>query len=277
MGDLGNLEGSHQHGFRESTVTAMLEIPSIIAKELDSNKKVLISGTDVKSLIDRTEISMNKHVTWLESIGMIVNINKNKAVLFSRSPVPSLEIKVKVSGFRTSPTMKILGVIFDSALSWKPQVEKVLKIARGTIHGLRVLRRTLPLQQFMNILTSQFFSKIYYGSQVWLSSLYECDMKRIESIHYRALRVGIFDFKNQVSREIIDLNFKRITPREWSEYSISQIMIRVFTSKSPESLFTCLNSHAYFINRPQRLRFFDSSKTRVGFQCIENKVGIVAS
>jgi hypothetical protein len=42
--DCWDLEGSHQHGFKadHSTVTAMIEIQSIIAKNLDQGKKVLV-------------------------------------------------------------------------------------------------------------------------------------------------------------------------------------------------------------------------------------------
>jgi hypothetical protein len=173
--------------------------------------------------------------------------------------------------------MKILGVTFDAQLSWKPHVEKVIRVAKITIHGLRILRRNLPLSHFMRVLTSQFFSKVYYGSPIWLNSLLENDLKRVERIHYRALRVGIYDFKNKVSRDLLDHDFKRATPREWSNYSVAQEMIRIFVSKCPSSLFTRLEPQGYLINRPTRMRFYDASRTRIGHQCFENKVSRIST
>jgi hypothetical protein len=114
-----------------------------------------------------------------------------------------------------------------------------MKNAKGILHGLRVLRRNLPLTQFMHVLTSQSFLKIYYGASVWLPSLTQVDIHRVDRIHYRAIQVGIHDFKNQVSKESLDRDFKRATPSEWGDYCSAQEMIRVFNS---------INVHRHFSN-----------------------------
>ncbi len=86
---------------------------------------VLISGKDTNDLKDQAELEMIRHVTWLESIGMVVNISKTESVLFSRKPEPSIVLNVCGSSFSSTNMMKVLRVTFDVQLSWKPQVEKV--------------------------------------------------------------------------------------------------------------------------------------------------------
>jgi hypothetical protein len=110
----------------------------------------------------------------------------------------------------------------------------------------------------MHVLTSQFFVKIYYGAPVWLPSLAQV-VHRVDRIHYRALRVGIHDYRNQVSKESLDTDFKRATPCEWSDYCCAQEMIRVFNSESLLSLFHRLEGQVYFMKRKQLVRFYDSS------------------
>jgi len=61
--DCEALEGAHQHGFRpnHSTVTAMMEIQSLIADSLDKNEMVLMYSTDLSAAFDmlRPGVLMN--------------------------------------------------------------------------------------------------------------------------------------------------------------------------------------------------------------------------
>ena len=118
----------------------------------------------------------------------------------------------------------------------------------------------------MHVLTPQFFSKIYYGSAVWLGPLGSKDWKRIESLHYSALRVACHDYRNKVHREILDHDYKRATPREWSNYSHSREMIRIFNTQCPPELFSKLQAQSYQVSRPGRVLFFDKSRHIIGMQ-----------
>jgi len=238
---------------------------------------VLISGVDNKSLITSASVVMDKHVKWLESIGMVVNVGKTEAVLFSKHYEPPVTLTVGNTSFDTTQSMNILGVTFDAQLNWNQQVDKVLDRAKRAMNGLRILQKSLRINKFVKILTSQFFSKIYYGSPVWLSSLTVSNLKRIESIHYRALRLCYHDYKCQIARDIIDHDLCRANPSEWKNYTVASEMIRIFNSGSPVRLYTRLLDNSYVIHRPDRIRFFSSSHTKIGDQSFENKVVTITS
>ena len=137
---------------------------------------------------------IHKHVDWLQSIGMVVNIAKTEAVVFARNPIDPVELDVNGTKFKTSLSMKILGVVFDSRMKWDNHVDKILGQAKKTLNGLRILRRNLSLDGYVHILTSQFYAKLYYSSPVWLPHVSSRDLKRLESIHYKALRIGCNDY-----------------------------------------------------------------------------------
>jgi hypothetical protein len=72
--------------------------------------------------------------------------------------------------------------------------------------------------------------------------------------------------------EILDHDFRRATPSEWSNYCVCKEMIRILNRQMPKSTFDRISSNSYTLNRPLRLRFFDNSRTKVGRQCFENKI-----
>jgi hypothetical protein len=159
---------------------------------------------------------MKKHVDWLTKIGMVVNVDKTEAVIFSKSPVKPVTMTVKGESFSTRDSMKVLGVMFDARLKWDVHVNNVIKNAKSNIRGLRILRLNLSEKNYLKILNAQFYSKMYYGSVVWLGHVSFCDRKCLDSLHYSALRIGCYDHAKCLLRWVLDHDYKRATPLEWS-------------------------------------------------------------
>jgi len=219
---------------------------------------------------------MEKHVNWLKSIGMVVNVGKTEAVIFSKNEPRFTTLTVNNESFSTSSSMKVLGVTFDSKLKWDVHVNNVVKSAKKSIQGLRILRRNLSEYNFMKVLTAQLFSKMYYGSSVWLNHLSSIDFKRVESIHYTALRIACHDYKCSVSRGVLDHDYRRATPKEWMNYGVAREFIRIYQIGTPVGLFERLDKQSYRTSRPQLVKFYDTSRTRIGLQIFSNKVAIVS-
>jgi hypothetical protein len=110
--------------------------------------------------------------------------------------------------------MKVLGVTFDSGLKWDSHGSNVISRAKKSLNGIGILRRNLGAHGFTKILTAQFFSKMYYGATVWLHQLLSRDTNRIESPHYAATRIGCHDYRNKISRDILDHDYMIARCRE---------------------------------------------------------------
>ncbi len=124
---------------------------------------VILTGDNMQELTARTNSTLTKHVDWLESIGMVLNVTKTEAVVFNKSENMSLCLEANGIKFTTQQSMRVLGVTFDSQLKWNLHATKVIAVAKRTLHGLRILRRNMSLKSYLQIITSQFYSKIYYG------------------------------------------------------------------------------------------------------------------
>jgi hypothetical protein len=106
--------------------------------------------------------------SWLASLGLKVNLEKTELTIFQRHDTSSANIKVKDIVVNSSSTLKVLGIVFDNRLQWDKQVEKVTRETRRPLQGLIIIKRHFSKPELLTLVTTLCFSKLYYGSQVWL-------------------------------------------------------------------------------------------------------------
>ena len=68
---------------------------------------------------------------------------------------------------KTRNTMNVLGMTFDSTLKWKEQVSRAVSKANSSLYAIKVIRKYFNPDEIKNLLTSIFYSRLYYGSEVW--------------------------------------------------------------------------------------------------------------
>jgi len=221
---------------------------------------------------EKTEASINKHVETLHRLGMIVNSKKTEAVYFSKTST-RLKFKCQNEEIMTRPGMKVLGVYFDEKLSWTPQIKTTInKISRLT-SGLKFLRKRLSKRSFLKATTSQFYGLLYYGSQVWLGSHTKvADIRRLNSVHYKLLRIVENDWKKRKRREDLD-KIGRAKPSLWAKYSTANLVLKVMKTQLPQTLHASLVNNSYATRRnPDKLLFYDASRTILGHQALGNRL-----
>lgn len=100
----------------------------------------------------------------------------------------------------SKPLMKALGVIIDHRLRWTDHIKMVVNKVRRLICGFRMVRDKFTEIQAKNLVTAQALSVLYYGSVAWLTPTLLGDrLRRLESIHYRCLRVIVKDYRQRIN------------------------------------------------------------------------------
>jgi len=170
--------------------------------------------------------------------------------------------------------MKILGVLFDEKMSWTNHIKKTIGKMNRLSVGLRFLRKRLQKREFLKATTSQFYGLLYYGSQVWLGPHTKIsDVRRLNSVHYKTLRVVENDWKKKKKRADLD-KLGRAKPSLWGKYATGNLVLKTIKKEYPAYLYGKLCNTQYSTRRnPGKLLFYDGSKTRLGFQSIENRIG----
>jgi len=160
----------------------------------------------VEDLQEELQTTVTKHLEYLNLMGMVSNLSKTEAVLFARGRKQELEIEIGGEVFRTAKEMEVLGVTLDDKISWSSHISKVVSKAKKLNSALSFIRRKLTEDQFLKVLTSQFYGACFYGSAAWLhgNNSYK-DIRKINAVYYRSLRIAKRDFKRKLSRSKLDL------------------------------------------------------------------------
>jgi len=235
---------------------------------------VVITGTTLQEVKDRVKLISCKHVAELQRRGMKVNAAKTEVVIFSKKAKLREEIDIAGTIISSKSSMKALGVLFDQNLNWKEHIEHNIKSSVWKLAVLKRIRPKFTTDQFLQILTSQFFSKFYYCSQIWLTSATTGKLwTMLNSLHYRAIRIAVCDYKTRINREKLDFISSRASPKQWSKYAVANSVIKILRDKLPINLHGTLVETLYEERRkPGFGRFYDNSRGKIGKQKLGNNI-----
>jgi len=174
--------------------------------------------------------------------------------------------------------MKALGIILDAKLKWDSHIAQLRTRITRVLNGLKIIRRKLNFKQAITIVTAQALSILYYASSAWLTvpSLGRKEMNALESIHFKALRVVVKDYRQRMSRDDISAMTNRLPPRAWCKFACAMTLLKIWNSGVPVGLRKAAFANTYQQNKYQGLLFgYDSSVTKIGRQITKNWCGNV--
>jgi len=173
--------------------------------------------------------------------------------------------------------MKTLGIMIDGNLKWNVQAENAIAKGHRLISVFKHLRKYMTESQFLKAVTANYYSTVFYGASVWLPNVKAIYMTKFHSLHFRLLRSACKDYYSKISRQDLTKRCKRATPLEWAKYTTSSIAIKIVRDTKPKHLHEIL-MRTYYSERRNVARglFFDSSRTRIGKQSIQNRLSHVA-
>ena len=74
--------------------------------------------------------------------------------------------------------MNVLGVIFDSRLKWNDQVSHAISKSNSALHCIRLIKQYFKAEELSQIITSLFYSVLYYNSEIWNIPTIHKDLKK---------------------------------------------------------------------------------------------------
>jgi hypothetical protein len=95
------------------------------------------------------------------------------------------------------------------------------------------------------------------------------DLKKLNSMHYKLLRIAIRDWKNRIPRDELD-HLGRARPYLWGKYANAYLAIKVLRDQVPRRLECHINKTRYTERRSGLKKFYDASRKKIGTQAISN-------
>jgi hypothetical protein len=206
--------------------------------------------------------------------GLKVNTQKTELVIFHRKDITQGILTIGQTKIKSKRCMNILGISFDSRLTWEDQIEKAIANAMRARQGIGLIRKFFTPEELCKIVTSMAFSRLYYGAEIWLvPSLKENLWRKLYSCSGRLLKT----IDAGSTYEQLHKRFKRATPRMFCNYQTSICFYDVIKFGKP--LEDYLNICNVVLNNRRNLffTFTSNSHYRVGKNSIYQRLHAITN
>jgi hypothetical protein len=188
----------------------------------------------LETLIIDIENSLERITGWLSESGLLVNKSKTEICLFYKNDVAPVSVRIKIDPVVTKKSMDVLGVIFDSRLSWADHVTSAVNRANRSLNAIKIIRKFFNTSELINLITSNFYSVLYYNSEVWnIPSLGQALKHSLFVASTRALQVCLNYPDNTISFMELHKITKIATPEMYSKYKLALLLYGIFNDNVP--------------------------------------------
>ena len=230
----------------------------------------------VNQLIVDMERCIEMITKWLRQSGLKVNETKTEACLFHRKDHPPVVIHINANIITTKPSMNVLGVLFDSKLQWQPQVSNTISKSKRALHALTMIRKYFNKEQLLNIITSCYYSILYYNSEIWhLPQLSPQLKQNLLAASAAPLKLTTPNYHRMMSYESLHYMNKRATPIQITLYKHSLLLHKIYNDESMGLNWVNLFFNQNFNERDNSVKFFNTSNYKVGNNIIANRFVIL--
>ena len=216
---------------------------------------------------------LGKIVKWLKNSGLKVNESKTELCIFHRNKSTEGSLRIDDVEVTSKNEMNVLGLTFDSRLQWGPQISRTIKSANGSLQAIRIIKKFFTTPEIIQLLTSNYYSRLYYGSEIWqLPTLNKNCKKLLLSASANALK--LCNNINNPNISYIDLHkhFKRALPEKFCMYRHCLLLYKIFNNLIPRKDWLDLNFQMINTRRQIFFEVQNRSVYRVGNNILTNRL-----
>lgn len=255
-------------------VSPMFELEKLEAFA-DDNFIARISSNRER-LIENMQRSLESLTKWLRQSGLVVNSEKTELCLFHKKDCAPMIIKVGNDQIKSKSFMNVLGITFDSKLQWSNQVSNCVQKANKALCAIRLIRRYFNKSEILQLLTSNFYSILYFNSEVWhIPSLNHVLKQKLLSTSANALKMALNYPQELISFQNLHRMTDRATPEMFSNYKLALLLFKTFNDKFPLQEWTQLNFSIILTTRQSKFAINRNNRLCVGNNAICNRLNVL--
>ncbi len=275
MSNVGTIQGSILGPFLYAVFVSPLFDLTPFHAFADDNQVIAIDKK-IEGLKTKMQIQLEMMTRWLKHSGLIVNESKTELCLFHKANHNPIDITINNVNIRSKTTINVLGILFDSQMKWEPQVSQSINKARKALHGIKLIKKHFDKNELRQLLTSNYYSVLYYNSEVWhMPSLHTSLKRQLLSASAAALKIMGHRQDIQISHEQLHLMNARATPIKLMTYKLSLQLYKSYNDNQQNETWLRLNFQQMFNNRTDTILIADESKNRIGKNIIINRLTIL--
>ena len=213
---------------------------------------------------------------WLKDSGLKVNESKTELCHFHRNDTPPVEISVNNTIIKSKDTMNVLGVTFDSKLNWSKHVANQVAKSSRALHAIKMIRKFFFKDEILSLLTSNFYSILFYNSEVWhLPNLKPPLKQLLLSASANALKLSQRTpdvFESYIN---IHKSCNRASPEQMVVYKHAIILHKLYNNQQPHRDWIEINFNQVFTSRQSHFRIIKNNTYNVGNNLLSTRLAIL--
>lgn len=133
---------------------------------------ILIPCSNTRELEMKLNLTLNKIIDWLEVHNLQLNLNKTKIIQFKPYQKTALDISYIYNNTKIEmvTSARLLGIELDTHLSWKQQIQKIIRKLSSFIYALQHLKRVTDFKTALAAYYAYAHSILSYGVILWGNS-----------------------------------------------------------------------------------------------------------
>jgi len=199
---------------------------------------IFASGKTTAIISSRLNTIMSCVNQWLIDNGLSLNVTKSKCMLIhpKRKHPSALNITFNGSIIEQVETFKLLGVIIDHHLHWRPHIDSLVKSVSRNVHLMRRLSWLLPVSALKAFYFAYIATSFDYCSLVW-DPCCSTDSTRLQRLQNYAGRIILKVPKSSSATEALaTLQWASLSDRRQQKlFTLSQELSQPKSGKSPPS------------------------------------------
>ena len=209
----------------------------------------------------------------MKDSGLKINEGKTEICIFHRNKLEIKTIESNNTSIQTSNTINILGIIFDSNLNWNKQYQHAISEANQNLHAIKIIAKYFNKTEHKTLLTSLFYSKLYYGSEVWhLPGRSQSQNKKLKLASANAIRACDKSLTIYNTHTQIHNSADRAMPDQMIKYKHAITMYKLFKTCQQEPEFVNLNFQLNLNPRINHANFFNRQSYETGNNILHNRL-----
>ena len=240
------------------------------------DNQIITSSHDINQIKTDMEAKLEIMTKWLRESGLIVNEQKTELCLFHKSPQAAIDIVINNVVVSSTNTINVLGITFDSMMKWDHQVSRAIKNSRKALHAIKLIKKNFSKDELKQLLTSNFYSILYYNSEVWHIPTIHSNLKQqLLAASSTGLRLLGSRCDVRISYDRLHNYNGRATPADMMKYKHSLQLYKNFNDNSQNETWLRLNFQQNYNQRNEFVIITDTSMNRIGKNLMINRLNLI--